>query len=108
MNYDHTKPWVTHVCIQNFDVNQVRRVAQAVPQAIVNDECPYEGNIPLPWGNISGQELVHRFWVMVINGGYAGHGETYLHPQDLLWWSKGGVLHGESPRASVSCAKSSR
>jgi hypothetical protein len=26
-----------------------------------------------------------------------GHGETYLHPEDILWWSKGGVLHGESP-----------
>jgi hypothetical protein len=26
-----------------------------------------------------------------------GHGETYRHPEDLLWWSKGGVLRGESP-----------
>ena len=26
-----------------------------------------------------------------------GHGETYLSPDDILWWSKGGVLHGESP-----------
>ena len=26
-----------------------------------------------------------------------GHGETYIHPQDLLWWAKGGVLRGESP-----------
>ncbi|NLU40720.1 MAG: DUF5605 domain-containing protein, partial [Firmicutes bacterium] len=26
-----------------------------------------------------------------------GHGETYMHPEDILWWSKGGVLHGESP-----------
>ena len=33
---------------------------------------------------------------MVVNGGYAGHGETYMHPDDILWWSKGGVLHGES------------
>jgi hypothetical protein len=33
---------------------------------------------------------------MVTNGGYAGHGETYLHPEDILWWSKGGVLRGES------------
>jgi hypothetical protein len=96
MNYDHTKPWVTHVCIQNFDVNQVRQWRKQYRKPIVNDECEYEGNIPLPWGNISARELVHRFWVMVINGGYAGHGETYLHPEDLLWWSKGGVLRGES------------
>jgi hypothetical protein len=26
-----------------------------------------------------------------------GHGETYQHEQDILWWSKGGVLHGQSP-----------
>ena len=33
---------------------------------------------------------------MVVNGGYAGHGETFMHPEDLLWWGKGGVLRGES------------
>ena len=43
------------------------------------------------------QELVHRFWLGTCSGGYVGHGETYLHEQDILWWSKGGVLHGESP-----------
>ena len=32
------------------------------------------------------------------NGAYVGHGETYLDAHDILWWSKGGVLHGESPR----------
>jgi hypothetical protein len=26
-----------------------------------------------------------------------GHGETYLDPNDILWWSKGGTLHGQSP-----------
>jgi hypothetical protein len=31
-----------------------------------------------------------------MNGGYAGHGETYAEPQDLLWWAKGGVLRGEA------------
>ncbi len=96
MNYDHSLPWVTHVCIQNSNVNQAQQWRTLYRKPVINDECEYEGNIPLPWGNISAQELVHRFWMMVINGGYAGHGETYLHPQDVLWWSKGGVLHGES------------
>lgn len=27
-----------------------------------------------------------------------GHGETFVHPQDILWWSKGGKLYGESPK----------
>ena len=25
------------------------------------------------------------------------HGETYQHPEDILWWSKGGQLYGETP-----------
>ncbi|MCU1258538.1 MAG: hypothetical protein JWO80_1423, partial [Bryobacterales bacterium] len=29
---------------------------------------------------------------------YAGHGETYMDPKEVLWWSKGGVLKGESPK----------
>ncbi len=41
--------------------------------------------------------MVHRFWLGTAGGGYVGHGETYLHPEDVLWWSKGGVLHGQSP-----------
>ena len=27
---------------------------------------------------------------------HAGHGETYLDDRDILWWSHGGVLKGES------------
>ncbi len=31
-----------------------------------------------------------------MRGGYAGHGETYADPDDLIWWAKGGKLHGEA------------
>jgi hypothetical protein len=41
--------------------------------------------------------MVHRFWECIIAGTYPGHGECYLNDQEVLWWSKGGVLHGESP-----------
>ena len=41
--------------------------------------------------------MVHRFWGGFARGGYVGHGETYLHAQDILWWSKGGLLYGQSP-----------
>ena len=95
-NYDHTKPWITHVCIQNWDVKRARAWRKAYQKPVINDECEYEGNIPMPWGNISARELVHRFWIMCTNGCYAGHGETYAHPEQILWWSKGGVLKGES------------
>jgi hypothetical protein len=63
---------------------------------VVNDEPEYEGNIIHSWGNITVQELVHRFWVTVMRGGYAGHGETYEDPQDRIWWAKGGVLKGKA------------
>ena len=64
---------------------------------MVLDEIAYEGNIDQGWGNISGQELVRRFWEASLRGGYATHGETYDDPSGILWWSHGGELHGESP-----------
>lgn len=95
-NYDHRKPWVSHVCIQNWDVKRTQDWREAYGKPVVNDEPEYEGNILLSWGNISARELVHRFWITLMRGGYAGHGETFMHPQDILWWAKGGVLHGEA------------
>ena len=64
---------------------------------VVFDEVKYEGDIEQRWGNLSAEEMVHRFWQGTIAGAYVGHGETYRHPQDVLWWSKGGVLKGQSP-----------
>ena len=61
------------------------------------DEIGYEGNIAYGWGNISGEEMTRRFWEAYTRGGYATHGETYMHPEDILWWSHGGRLHGSSP-----------
>ena len=45
MNYDHTKPWITHVCIQNWDVKRVREWRDAYRKPVIDDECAYEGNI---------------------------------------------------------------
>jgi hypothetical protein len=95
--YDHGKPWVTHSSVQHSDLERVREWRETYGKPVVVDECKYEGNIENAWGNISARELVHRFWLGTVGGGYVGHGETYLHPEDILWWSKGGVLHGESP-----------
>jgi PKD repeat protein len=50
------------------------------------------------WGNIDAPTMAQRFWLGTMSGCYVGHGETYKHPEDILWWSKGGVLHGESPK----------
>jgi len=95
-NFDHRKPWVTHTCIQNWDVKRTQEWRNAYGKPVVNDEPEYEGDIIQSWGNISAPELVHRFWTTVTRGGYAGHGETYSHPDDLIWWAKGGELRGEA------------
>lgn len=99
--YDHSKTWVTHASIQNglavADFGRAVLYRDVYCKPIVFDEVKYEGNIEQRWGNISGEEMVHRFWQGTISGTYVGHGETYMHPQDILWWSKGGVLHGTSP-----------
>jgi hypothetical protein len=95
--YDHGKPWVTHCSIQHGDTGRIREWRRQYRKPVIDDECCYEGNIEHGWGNITAEELVRRFWVGTLAGGYVGHGETYLHPDDVLWWSKGGVLHGESP-----------
>lgn len=95
-NFDHRKPWVTHTCIQNPDVKRTQEWRNAYGKPVINDEPEYEGDILQSWGNLHAQELVHRFWITMARGGYAGHGETYSHPEDLIWWAKGGELRGEA------------
>jgi hypothetical protein len=96
--YDHAKPWVTHCSVQNSHVDLVNIWREQYRKPVVVDECCYEGNIPNGWGNITPQEMTRRFWEATVKGGYCGHGETYLDPQHILWWAKGGVLKGESPQ----------
>ena len=95
--YDHSKPWVTHCSIQHSDMERVTEWMRSYAKPIVIDECCYEGNIPNYWGNISAREMVNRMWDGFSRGAYVGHGETYLDDNDVLWWAKGGELHGESP-----------
>ncbi len=98
-HYDHTRPWITHCSIQREDVYKCAecvdefRVRYGKP--VVLDEIAYEGDIDQGWGNISGKELVRRFWEATCRGGYATHGETYLD-HGPLWWAHGGELHGKS------------
>jgi len=99
--YDYNRPWITHCSIQRQDPYKSAELVEEwrirYQKPIVLDEIAYEGNIQHGWGNISGQELIRRFWEAACRGGYGGHGETYMHPKDILWWSHGGVLHGDSP-----------
>lgn len=99
--YDHSRPWITHLSLQRTDLYKsselVDQHRMRYRKPVVMDEICYEGNIDQGWGSISGQELTRRFWEAAMRGGYASHGETYENPKDILWWSHGGKLHGESP-----------
>jgi len=99
--YDHGRPWITHSSIQRQDVYRTSEYTdewrKEWNKPVVIDECAYEGNIGIGWGNIPGEEMTRRFWEGAVRGGYVGHGETYVDPDDILWWSKGGELRGTSP-----------
>jgi hypothetical protein len=104
--YDHSNPYITHASIQNEDTYRAKELRVKYKKPIVFDECRYEGNIPWSWGNLTAQALTEKFWRGVTNGGYVGHGETYVtenpikfpnESSDILWWSKGGIVRGESP-----------
>jgi len=95
--YDHGQPWVTHCSVQHSHVNLISMWRQQYRKPVIVDEACYEGDLPNGWGNITGIEMTRRFWEGTASGGYVGHGETFLHPGDVIWWSKGGTLHGDSP-----------
>jgi len=99
--FDHTKPYITHVCGQRTEFYRSTELVDSwreqYGKPVIMDEIMYEGNIQHAWGNISGEELTRRFWESAVRGGYAGHGETYLSGDRILWWSHGGVLKGTSP-----------
>ncbi|HET7626069.1 MAG TPA: DUF5060 domain-containing protein [Verrucomicrobiae bacterium] len=99
--FNDTLPFITHASIQNGLAVESPASAElyrdVYRKPVVYDEVKYEGNIPSRWGNLSPEEMVFRFWNATIAGTYCGHGETYLSPDDILWWSKGGVLKGQSP-----------
>jgi hypothetical protein len=96
--YDHTKAWVTHASLQTSDMNAGVTYRAKYQKPVIYDECKYEGNVTQGWGRLTGHEMTQRFWLGTMSGCYVGHGETFTHPDDILWWSKGGVLHGESPQ----------
>ena len=95
--WDFTEKNTTHCCIQGANMIRTPDMLEKYKKPVVFDECCYEGDIPYSWGNISGFELVNRFWTAYTLGAYCSHGETFWNEDEVLWWGKGGVLHGESP-----------
>ena len=103
--YDYASPAVTHASLQTYDFSHVAEWSASWNKPIVFDEMQYEGNIPSRWGNLSGEEEARRFWLAIVNGCYATHGETLLADPTAsqndtvkLWWAHGGKLLGKSPQ----------
>lgn len=98
--FDYKEDWITHCSMQRTDLYSHAELTdthiRTYNKPVVWDEIAYEGNIDMGWGNISGAEMLRRFWEAALRGGYCGHGETYMHPENILWWSHGGILHGDS------------
>lgn len=98
--YNHAEPWVTHceIQLQGGDPYSVALGArERYHKPVIVEEYGYEGNNGTVWGNLSGRSEVLRHWSFTMAGAYGSHGETYVHPGDILWWAVGGKLVGESP-----------
>jgi hypothetical protein len=102
--YDHNKPWVTHVSMQNgsavVEPGRAELYRDVYRKPVVYDEVEYEGNHESRWARLSGREMVHRFWAGTVAGTYVGHSEYFAAPGDpgeFVWLGQGGVLKGESP-----------
>lgn len=96
--YDNSRLNITHCCVQTAWMEKAADWMRSFQKPVVYDECCYEGNLPLNWGNISAFEMVHRFWSACTVGAYCTHGEVFLSKDEVLWWAKGGILKGESPK----------
>lgn len=96
--YDNSRENITHCSMQSILFYKAGQWISKYQKPVIYDECCYEGDIHLSWGNISAEEMIHRFWSAYSSGAFASHGETYLSKDDILWWSKGGSLKGQSPQ----------
>ena len=100
-HYDHRDKNLTHCSLQRTGMyvsTELTGEMQArYKKPVVWDEINYEGDIKPTFGNCTPQELVRHFGEAAVRAGFAGHGETYTDPDNILWWAKGGRLHGESP-----------
>jgi len=98
--FDQTKPWITHVSMQNGaaveEPGRAEMYRGVWRKPVVYDEVKYEGKTQYRWGNLSGEEMVHRFWCGTVAGTYVGHGDYFATVKEDTWTSFGGKLTGQS------------
>ncbi|WP_343110340.1 DUF5060 domain-containing protein [Mucilaginibacter sp.] len=99
--FDNWKSYFTHVSIQNGspveDFGRAVLLRDVYFKPIIYDEVCYEGNLPLRWGNLTGQQMTEAVWQGIIAGTYVTHGESMRTKGDTIFWAKGGTFKGESP-----------
>lgn len=99
--YENWNPNLSHASIQNGalveDFGRAVILRDAYHKPIIYDEVCYEGDILRRWGNLSGEELTHRFWQGMIAGTYVGHGEAIVGSDSVLHLIYGRELRGQAP-----------
>lgn len=99
--YNNAQPWVTHASIQNGaaveEAGRAELYRDVWRKPVVYDEVKYEGNIEQRWGQLTGKEMVDRFWASTVAGTYVGHSECLKDTDGNMWLGAGGALRGESP-----------
>lgn len=108
--WDAGREKITHISWQSKQHFRIAELMKRYGKPVLIDECRYEGTLPEFWGNISGREMIRAFWRVTAQGAYCTHGETFMpgtelgnkatHTDcpDVVWWAKGGILNGESPK----------
>lgn len=98
--FDHSKPWITHVSMQNGVAVETPASAEMYRdpwrKPVVYDEIKYEGDAKYRWADLTGPEMVHRFWCGTIGGTYVGHGDYFNIQGEDTWTSFGGKMSGQS------------
>lgn len=98
--FDQSKPWITHVSMQNGVAVETPASAEMYRdpwrKPVVYDEVKYEGDAKYRWADLTGPEMVHRFWCGTIGGTYVGHGDYFNIKGEDTWTSFGGKMSGQS------------
>lgn len=98
--FDQTKPWITHVSMQNGIAVETPASAEMYRDAwrkpVVYDEVKYEGDAKYRWADLSAFDMVHRFWCGTVGGSYVGHGDYFNSKGEDTWTSFGGKISGQS------------
>lgn len=98
--FDHSQPWITHVSMQNGVAVESPAAAELYRDVwrkpVVYDEVKYEGDAKFRWADLTGFDMVHRFWCGTIGGTYVGHGDYFNTLDEDTWTSFGGKISGQS------------